>query len=85
METKLSTSEREELRKLQRNLCGSSDYARVTCILMLDSGYSPLAISDCLGINTSTVYRYRSAYLHGGAAELLENRHRGYWGLLDSR
>lgn len=76
----LSTSEREELRRLQRNLCGSSDYARVTCILMLDSGYSPSAISDCLGIDTSTVYRYRSAYLHGDAAELLENRHRGYWG-----
>lgn len=84
MEFSLSTSEREELRRLQRNLCGSSDYARVTCLLMLDSGYSPSAISDCLGIDTSTVYRYRSAYLHGGAAELLENRHKGYWGLLDS-
>lgn len=81
---RLTPSEREELRKLQRNLCGSSDYARVTCILMLDNGYSPSAISDCLGIDISTVYRYRSSYLHGGAGELLENRHKGYWGLLDS-
>lgn len=85
MEMRLSTSEREELRKLQRNLCGSSDYVRVTCILMLDNGYTPSAISDCLGMNISTIYRYRSSYVHGGAAELLENRHKGYWGLLDSR
>ena len=42
---RLVPSEREGLRKLQCNLCGSSDYARVTCILMLDSGYSPSAIS----------------------------------------
>lgn len=84
MKIQLSTSEREKLRQLQRNLCGSSDYARVTCILMLDKGYTPSAISDCLGIDPSTVYRYRSSYLHGGAAELLENRHKGYWGLLDS-
>ena len=80
---RLTPSEREGLRKLQRNLCGSSDYARVTCILMLDNGYSPSAISDCLGIDISTVYRYCSSYLHGGAGELLENRHKGYWGLLD--
>lgn len=84
MEMQLSSSEREELRKLQRNLCGSSDYARVTCILMLDKGYKPSAVSECLGIDISTVYRYRSTYLHGGVGELLENRHKGYWGMLDS-
>lgn len=81
---RLTTSEREELRKLQRNLCGSSDYVRVTCILTLDNGYPSLAISDCFGIDISTVYRYRSSYLHGGAGELLENRHKCYWGFLDS-
>lgn len=81
----LSTSEMEVLRKLQRNLAGSSDYARVTCILMLGMGNSPSFVASCLGIDVSTVYRYRSAYLHGGADELLENRHKGYWGLLDSR
>lgn len=84
MEMRLMPSEREELRKLQRNLCGSSGYARVTCILMLDNGSAPSAISDCLGIDISTVYRYRSSFLHGSAGELLENRHKGYCGLLDS-
>lgn len=85
MEIQLSTSEIEVLRKLQRNLAGSSDYARVTCILMLSMGNSPSFVASCLGIDVSTVYRYRSAYLHGGADELLENRHKSYWGLLDSR
>lgn len=84
MEIHLSTSEIEVLRKLQRNLAGSSDYARVTCILMLCMGNSPSFVSSCLGIDVSTVYRYRSSYLHGGVEELLENRHKGYWGLLDS-
>lgn len=32
----------------------------------------------------STAYRYRSAYFHGGVDELLENRHKSYWGLIDS-
>ena len=41
MELQLSTLEMEVLRKLQRNLVGSSDYARVTCILMLGMGNSP--------------------------------------------
>ena len=81
----MSPSEMEALRKLQRNLAGSSDYARVTCILMLGLGNSPSFVASCLGINTSTVYRYRSAYLHGGTDELLENHYKGYWGLLDSR
>ncbi|MBO5025307.1 MAG: hypothetical protein J6C86_04095 [Bacteroidaceae bacterium] len=53
MEMKLSTSEREELRKLQKNLCGSSDYARVTCLLMLDKGHTPSAVSGCLGIDAA--------------------------------
>lgn len=82
---KLSPSEIEILRKLQRNLAGSSDYARVTCLLMLGMGNSPSLVSSCLGVDTSTVYRYRSMYLHGGESELLENRHKGYWGILDSR
>ena len=85
MQLELSTSDIHAPRKLQRNLAGSSDYARVTCILMLGMGNSPSFVADCPGIDSSTVYRYRSAFLHGGVSELLENRHKGYWGLLDSR
>lgn len=85
MQINLSTSDLEVLRSLQRNLAGSSDYARVTCILMLAKGNSPSFVADCLGIDVSTVYRYKNAYLHGGESELLENRHKGYWGLLNSQ
>ena len=48
-------------------------------------GNAPSFVAACLGIDASTVYRYRSAYLHGGTDELLENRYKGYWGLLDNR
>ncbi len=81
----LSTFEIDALRKLQRNLTRSSNYVRVTCILMLSMGNSPSFVSDCLGIDSSGIYRYRNAYLHGGAGELLENLHKGYWGLLGCR
>ncbi len=84
MQIDLSPSELRSLRELQRNLSGSSDYARVTCILMLSMGNSPTFVADCLGIDGSTVYRYRNAYLHGGTGELLENPYKGYKGLLDS-
>lgn len=84
MQLELTQSEINALRKLQRNLAGSSDYARVTCILMLGMGNPPSFVAECLGIDPATVYRYRSAYIHGGAGELLENRHKGYWGFLDS-
>lgn len=50
MEMKISTSEREELRKLQRILYGSSNYTRVTYLLVLDKNYLPSAISVCLSI-----------------------------------
>ena len=83
MELTLSLTEIEELRKLQRNLQGRSDYARVTCILMLSMGNTPIFVADCLGIDISTIYCYRSLYLEGGLDKLLENRYRGYQGLLN--
>ncbi|WP_424651655.1 helix-turn-helix domain-containing protein [Capnocytophaga gingivalis] len=83
MELTLSPTEIEELRKLQCNLQGRSDYARVTCILMLSMGNTPIFVADCLGIDISTIYRYRSLYLEGGLDKLLENRYRGYQGLLN--
>lgn len=76
---KLSPSETEILRKLQRNLAGSPDYTRVTYMFMLGMGNSPSFVASCLGVDTSTVYRYGSMYLHGGESELLENRHKGYY------
>ena len=46
---------------------------------------SPPSVVSCLGIAVPTVYRSRPFYLQGGAVNLRKNRHKGYWGLLDSR
>lgn len=76
MEIQLSTSEMEVLRKLQRNLAGSSDYVRVIRILMLCMGNFPSFVASCLGLDVPTVYRYRFVFLHGGTDELLGNRYK---------
>lgn len=41
MSFKLPEQEIEELRKLQRNVIGRRDYARVTCVMMLALDFSP--------------------------------------------
>ena len=46
-------------------------------------GNTPIFVADCLGIDISTIYRYRSLYLEGGLDKLLENRYKGYQGLLN--
>lgn len=52
---------------------------------MLAKGYSAEAVSDCLGIDVSTVYRYWNFYKTSGLDGYLENKHKGYWGLLSSQ
>ena len=60
MSFKLPEQEIEELRKLQRNVIGRTDYARVTCVLMLALGSSPEFVAKNLGIDVATVYRYKN-------------------------
>jgi len=49
MSFKLSEQEIEELRKLQRNVIGRTDYARVTCILILALDFSSGLVAQSLG------------------------------------
>ena len=74
----------ETLRRYQRNVSGK-EYVKVTCILMLAKDYSAESVSDCLGIDISTVYRYWNFYSSAGLEPFLDNRHQGYWGLLTSQ
>ncbi|GHV39083.1 IS630 family transposase [Bacteroidia bacterium] len=83
MRYELSPTDIETLHRYQRNVRGK-EYIKVTSILMLAKGYSPESVSECLGIDTSTVYRYRSLYTDVGLDTFLENRHKGYWGMLSS-
>jgi transposase-like protein len=57
MNIKLPQKEFEALKRFQRNVSGS-DYIKVTGILMLHNGNSVQNISDSLGIDIPTVYRY---------------------------
>ena len=85
MRVKLSIEEKEELRCLQRNVVGTPDYVRVTCILMFSNARSAKSISEDLGISLATIYRYIGEYQLGGIDELLEKHYKGYWGKLDSK
>ena len=61
MSFKLPEQEIEELRKLQRNVIGRTDYARVKCILlMLTLDFSLDLVTQSLGIDVATVYRYKN-------------------------
>jgi len=76
--------EMEEVRKLQRNVIGRTDYVRVTCILMLILDFSPDLVAQGLGIDVATVYRYKNLYVRGKTDSLLEDRYKGYWGRLET-
>ena len=84
MSFKLPEQEIEELRKLQRNVIGRRDYARVTYVLMLALDFSPDLVAQSLGIDVATVYRYKNLYVRGKTDSLLEDRYRGYSGRLYS-
>lgn len=84
MRLKLSIEERAELRRLQRNVVGTPDYVRITCVLMFDNGRTPKSISEDLGISMATIYRYIGDYQTGGVENLLETHYKGYCGNLSS-
>jgi len=82
MEISLASTDIEILERYQRNVSDRRSYVKVTCILMLHRGYPPGEISDCLGIDNSTVYRYAGSFLNDGLEAYLRTDYKGYWGLL---
>ena len=60
MELNLTDQARKPLRIYQRNVGSRSAYVKVITLLLIDKGLSPAEISDRLGIDPSTVYRYLS-------------------------
>jgi transposase len=77
----LTSEEVESLRHYQRNTVGMP-YIKVTSILMLHKGFSVADISESLGIDSSTLYRYRQSYREEGLPDFLESGNKGYWGKL---
>lgn len=82
MEKFLSLSERDLLSKLQRSVSEKLKYIRITVLLLLDKGRSATEIAEDLGIDGSTVYRYKQAYDADGLDIYLETNYKGRWGLL---
>ena len=80
----LTDTQRTELQLFQRNVVKRSEYVKVTTILMLDKGLSIAEISEYLGIDDSTVYRYINSYQNDGLTSYLQTDYQGYWGLLSS-
>jgi len=52
----------EQLRQLQRNTSDRDSYQKLTVVLMLYNGFSCRSIADNLGIDPSTVSRYRKQF-----------------------
>lgn len=84
MEIKLTDTQRKELKLFQRNVEKRSEYVKVTTILLLDKGLCITDISDYLGIDSSTIYRYISSYISDGLVAYLQTDYQGYWGRLSS-
>lgn len=63
----LSPDERNILREAQKAYRHDNRiYLRITVLLMMDQGFSADQISDALGLDRSTVYRYHQRYLSVG-------------------
>lgn len=84
MRLKLSENEYAELRQLQRNMVGTPDYVKVTCILMFSNGRSLKTISEDLGVSLASIYRYIGQYQNSGTEGLIGDHYKAYWGRLDS-
>lgn len=72
----------KRLRVLQRKHKDKRVYIKVTVLLMLHQGYAAQDIAESLGIDDSTVYRYRQGFEEVGLHEYLKTFYVAYSGLL---
>ena len=74
----------KRLRVLQRQHRDKRVYVKVTVLLMLHQGCTPLFIAESLGIDDSTVYRYRQGYEELGLGDFLKSFFAAYQGQLSA-
>ena len=72
----------KRLRLLQRRHKDKRVYIKATVLLMLHQGFTPQAIAESLGIDDSTVYRYRQGFEELGIEDYLKNSFVAYTGQL---
>ena len=69
----LSERDRQILREAQKAYRHDNRiYLRITVLLMMDQGFSPVQISEALGMDRATVYRYHQRYLSVGLDAYLD-------------
>ena len=79
---KLNEQTRNHLRFLQKTNKDKKVYIKVTVLLMLDSGCAPEFIAETLGIDDSTVFRYKKTWLESDLPTYLETNYKAYSGKL---
>lgn len=84
MTVELTAPEREHLRQLQKRRRDEAGYVKVTVVLMLDAGWGAGQVTQALGLDDGTVYRYAQAWQRLGLEKYLAHEAAGYWGLLPS-
>jgi transposase len=72
----------KRLRVLQRAHKDKRVFVKVTVLLMLHQGFTPQMIADSLGIDDSTVYRYRQGFEELGLEDYLKAFFMAYSGQL---
>ena len=80
----LTDAERTQLRQWQEQRRDNDGYVKVTVLLMLDAGRSLATVTQDLGLDEATVYRYVRALADLGLTKYLAHEQPGYWGLLSS-
>jgi len=69
---KLTNNDQATLKKFQRNVYDRSSYIKVTTLILLDKSLDISKISDYLGIDDSTIYRYLYSYQTDGLSIYLQ-------------
>ena len=75
---KLSKHDHVLLRLKQRTERNKQRYIKITTMLMLHERYSDIEVAEALGIDPSTVHRYRARFLEcGDVNSYLQSEFRG--------
>lgn len=81
---KLNSTTRNQLRFIQKSNKNEHVYIKTTVVLMLDDGYTPAKIAKSLGIDASSVYRYKTAFKKSDLDSYLATNYFTYQGKLSA-
>lgn len=85
LEIELTKEEKNKLRKIQQETKDKRVYRKISLLFGLDGGLSVGQLVITLGIDTSTINRYKKNYLEFGFDTYLQDDYKSYWGKLTSQ